>query len=310
MIQKPIDVLELFPVRKSKKQKKAFRDAVCAYVEGLGYSVKVEKGNVGSRNVVIGDPENAEHLITAHYDTCAKMFLPNLITPCNFWPFLLYQILIAALIVIPAVAMGVLVGILTGSDTVAKFVYAFVLVMLVILMLFGPANQSNSNDNTSGVVTVLKMVATIPQEQRQKVCFVLFDLEEVGLLGSSSYRNRHKKETKNQIVWNLDCVGDGNKIVFFPTGKLKKDQTKMAFLRRCTGCYDDKEILIRERGFSVYPSDQGNFPYGIGIAALRESRFGLYIGKIHTSRDALLDENNINILCSAILSAITDTAGK
>lgn len=310
MIHPPIDVLEKFPVRKSRKQKAAFREAVCSYAEGLGYDVKVEKGSFGSRNIVIGDPENAKHLITAHYDTCARMFFPNLITPCNFWTFLLYQLFTVVLLLIPAIGLGILTGVLTGSVWAGQMVYAGFLLAAMALMLFGPANPSNANDNTSGVVSLLKLAVQWPSDQRNQVCFVLFDLEEAGLLGSSSYRSSHKKATQNQLVWNIDCVGEGDQIVFFPKKNVKQDAAHMEMLRRCCTEQDGKRILIRENGFSVYPSDQANFPLGIGIAALRESRFGLYLGKIHTKRDTILDKNNVNILCSAILSAITDAAGE
>ena len=37
MLNTPMDVLDRFPVRKTKKQKETFRSAVCAYAERLGY---------------------------------------------------------------------------------------------------------------------------------------------------------------------------------------------------------------------------------------------------------------------------------
>ncbi len=86
-----MDVLTDFPVRKSKKQKQAFRDAVQSELEALGYPCRVEKGSLGSRNLVAGDSESAEYLITAHYDTCAWMPIPNFITPCNLVTFMLHS---------------------------------------------------------------------------------------------------------------------------------------------------------------------------------------------------------------------------
>ena len=65
-MQEPLDVLRDFPVRKSRKKKQAFRDAVIAYGKSLGYEVHVENGSFRSRNVVIGDPDRAEYLVTAH----------------------------------------------------------------------------------------------------------------------------------------------------------------------------------------------------------------------------------------------------
>lgn len=305
MIEKPMDVLEQFPVRKSKKQKQRFRDAILAYAKALGYESKIEKGSFGSHNIVIGDPETAKYLITAHYDTCAGMLVPNLITPCNFLPFLAYQLFVVLLLLIPTVTLGILVGVLTKDPYLGQLAYLLFLFLDIYLLMFGPANRHNANDNTSGVVTVLEIAKSLPQAQRSKVCFVLFDLEEAGLLGSASYRQAHKKASQNQIVLNLDCVGDGDEIMFFPTKKLKKDEKKLALLRKCTAQLGTKKASIREKGFAVYPSDQANFPYGAGICALHKSKFGMYLGRIHTKRDTILEETNVNILRAALISMIT-----
>ena len=98
MLSKPMDVLTAFPVRKTKKQKQAFRNALHSYCQQLGYAVKEEKGSCGAVNLVFGDPDRAKVLVTAHYDTCAGMPFPNLITPCNFFVFLAYQLLLVAMI--------------------------------------------------------------------------------------------------------------------------------------------------------------------------------------------------------------------
>ena len=59
MITVPMDIDRLYPVRKSKKQKQAFREDVTRYATDLGYTCAVEKGSFGARNLVIGDPEKA-----------------------------------------------------------------------------------------------------------------------------------------------------------------------------------------------------------------------------------------------------------
>ena len=217
-----MDINRVHPVRKSKKEKQAFRDDVLRYVSGLGYETTVEKGSLGARNVVIGDPEKAKYLITAHYDTPASIGIPNFITPSNFLCFIVYQILVVGLFFLAAFLVGLGVSFLTDDGQVI-FLAAYISYFgALLLMMFGPANRHNSNDNTSGVVTVLETARTLPENLRDRVCFVLFDLEEAGLIGSSSYRSKHKKVTNEQIVLNLDCVGDGDEIVFFPTAKMRK----------------------------------------------------------------------------------------
>ena len=305
-----MDVDRIHPVRKSKKQKQAFRDDVVQYVTNLGYESSVEKGTMGANNLVIGDPEQAKYLITAHYDTPASIGVPNFITPSNFLFFLVYQVLVVGLFFLMAFLVGFTVSFLT-DDQMLIFWSAYVAYFgALLLMMFGPANRHNSNDNTSGVVTVLETARSLPENLRDKVCFVLFDLEEAGLIGSSSYRKMHKKVTDTQIVLNLDCVGDGDEIVFFPTAKLRKNDNAMAWLAKVYGKLGAKSIAQRKKGFAYYPSDQGNFPLGVGICALRRNKWiGLYMNRIHTPRDTILEETNVNILRAALTTLVADSDG-
>ena len=306
MIGQPMDVLRCFPVRKSRKQKQAFRDAVQSYLKTVGYESVIEKGSFGAKNIVIGNPETAKFLVTAHYDTPARLFLPNLITPCNVFTFLLYQIVIVFLFLAVAIGAGILAELALDDAEFAGKVGMLIYWVMLLLMLVGPANKHNANDNTSGVVTVLEIAKSMPENCRGQVCFILFDLEEAGLIGSSSYQKTHKKQTKDQIILNLDCVGDGNEIVLFPTKKLKKDASKLDPLRKICGTWGEKSIAIREKGFAYYPSDQANFPNGVGIAAFRRSKWaGLYCSRIHTNRDTVLEETNANILRAAIVSLVS-----
>lgn len=309
MIENPMDVLKLFPVRKNKKQKQAFRDAVQSYAEGLGYSVSVEKGSFGAHNVVIGNPETAKYLITAHYDTPACMVVPNLITPCNVWTFIAYQLAVTVLVFAVA-SVPILVLKWLGVDSaILSLVWLMTLYVLLGLMMFGPANRSNANDNTSGVVTVLETAKALPAEYRDRVCFVLFDLEEAGLVGSAAYAKAHKKEVKDQIILNCDCVGDGDTLMMFPMKKVKKDEKLMENLRAICISAEEKSLSIREKGFAYYPSDQKNFPNGVGIAAFRRSKWaGLYCDKIHTSKDTVLDENNVSFLRDKLIELIGTAA--
>lgn len=304
----PMDVVKNYPVRKSKKQKQAFRADVTQWLQNLGYPVCEEKGSFHSCNLVIGDPQRARYLVTAHYDTCARLPFPNLITPCNFWTFLLYQIFICLMLMLPALAVGGLVGYLLHSFDIGYFLFVVLLWADIVLMLIGPANSSNVNDNTSGVVTLLEIARSIPELHRKNVCFVLFDLEEAGLIGSASYKKKHKREIPNQLVLNLDCVGEGDDIYFFPTAKLKKSKERLAPLQKLAGGYGKKSIAVRTKGFSVYPSDQSNFPYGVGICALKRGWGGLYLSRIHTPRDTVLDETNVNILRAALTTLISGSA--
>lgn len=317
MLTRPMDILTQLPVRRSKVQKQTFRDEVQAYLQKLGYDSRVEEGSFGSCNLVIGDPDKAKYVVTAHYDTCAGLPFPNLLTPFSPVLFAAYQVLIAVLILMPAILLGIFaivsVVLLVHGNDVQILDHAYIAfmgtyipiaVLNLALVYFGPANKNNANDNTSGVVTLLEIARTLPENQRHKVCFVLFDLEEKGLWGSKSHRKAHKEATDRQLVINLDCVGDGDAIRMFPTKKLKRDRKKLTSLYKACGYVGKKSILIHEKGFGFNPSDQKHFPYGVGICALRKNKLCYYLGRIHTKKDTVLDETNVNILRAALTSFI------
>lgn len=307
MITKPLDVLRQYEIRKSKKQKSAFESAVREYARSQGYGLAVEQGRFGCRNIVIGDPERAQYLVTAHYDTPASIGLPNFITPCNPVTFLIIQLLILIPFFLVAFAAGFLIMALTKNELLSFYAGYFAYFGLLFLMMFGPANRHNANDNTSGVVTVLEVMSVLPEALRSKVCFVLFDLEEAGLVGSSAYRKAHKAATERQTVLNLDCVGDGDRIVLFPNKKIKKDPARMELLRKLEFAGAQKNITVLEKGFAYCPSDHRHFPYGAGIMAFHHRNgIGLYCDRIHTRRDTVLDYENVKLLRDQLIAFLSE----
>ena len=92
--------------------------------------------------------------------------------------------------------------------------------------------------------------------------------------------------------------------MMFPTKALKKDRRQLTSLYRACGYFGNKSLLVREKGAALYPSDQAHFPYGVGICALRNRKKLLYISRIHTGKDTVLDQTNVNILRAALTSYI------
>lgn len=307
MISKPIDVLHLFPIRKSKAQKAVFRDEVTKYAEAQGYAVNVEKGSFGAKNIVIGNPQKAKYLITAHYDTPASIGVPNFITPCNPFTYILFQVIIVAVFLLVAFGAGYLTSLVTDNERIIFLAAYLVYWVMLLLMLFGPANRHNANDNTSGVVSVLQIASSLPEAARDNVAFVLFDLEEAGLIGSSAYREAHKDQTEQQIILNLDCVGDGEHFLFFPVKKAKKNEMLLQKLCSVCGEKDGKTLSVRDKGFAAGSSDHKKFPNGVGIMAFHKAKVvGLYCDRIHTWRDKILDESNVTFISEAIITLICD----
>ncbi|MFR3430848.1 MAG: M28 family peptidase [Holdemanella porci] len=100
-------------------------------------------------------------------------------------------------------------------------------------MLLGKANKHTASDNTSGIITIIESAIKLPEDLRDEVCFVLFDNEELGLLGSSAFAKEYKEYLKNKLIINFDCVSDGNDIFFFPTKQIKNDQSKHEKYYKC-----------------------------------------------------------------------------
>lgn len=295
-------LLTRYGVRKTRRQKAAFADWAMACAAAMGLQARAEESGrlVSTRNIVFGDVDRAATLITAHYDTCARLLLPNVATPCSWIVFLLTQALLLAMIVLCGAVCGMLASPLPGPLPVLIGFAASAAVLA--LMLVGPANPHNANDNSSGVLLLLMLLRALGG--RPDVAFVLFDNEEKGLLGSAAFMGRHPRAARRFLL-NLDCVGDGRTLLYTgsPAG-LRCPQAKRLLAAL--------EQLSAERGRQtasgafpqvIYPSDQMLFARGTALAALKGRRL-LYLDRIHTARDVVLDMDNLELLREAIVQGL------
>ena len=307
-------LVERFPIRKSGKQKEAFRDWFITWAQEQGYTAQTTtaRGLFRSTNVVIGDPENAQVVFTAHYDTPAVMPLPNFITPCNVLVYILYQLLLVPILLLPPAALAALVGFvlprlgmeLEAAGGIAGLV-GFISVYVVLgLMMFGPANRNNVNDNTSGVAAVMELMQRLPAEQRDKAAFILFDNEEKGLLGSSAYASDHKTVKKEKLLINMDCVGDGENILFFANKKTRKLPCFPA-LEAAMQAQEGRKYVMNRMENCVYPSDQANYKLGVAVCACNKMKIvGYYCDKIHTKKDTVCEQANLDFLAGGLASFV------
>lgn len=302
MTEQSHKIMEDFQVRKSKKQKEDFRNWLCEELKKADYAPKVEKG-FAARNVVVGDPDTAKIIFSAHYDTCAVLPIPNFITPRNMFFYICYQLLLVIpLFLLVAVVEGILLAVIVELRSPAllmlmPFLSIALCVFFVWWILDGPANKHTANDNTSGVITLLETALSMPEKDWVKVCFVFFDNEEKGLFGSAAFIKAHKKAKKESLNINFDCVSDGDYIQFYPGSAMKGkdpetlDRIEAAFLGR-----GGKAVEV-VRGFGFYPSDNKAFKRGVGVCALKHKKFiGYYMDRIHTNKDTVFEEENIELL--------------
>ena len=307
-------ILKEHQIRKTKKQKREFLEYLKTVTNDLGYTYKVQKGALGVRNFVVGNPNTAKIVCTAHYDTCASLPFPNIATPKHISIYLLYQFAIVAVALVAfflvtflsAFTAGIIARYIGGSVDVAVDAALnlsdILLLVFCALLIIGPANKHNANDNTSGVTTLIDLMHKLPEDKKDQVAFVFFDLEEAGLIGSRAFNKKYKKEMKNKLLLNFDCVSDGNNILFAMRKNAEKyrDVIEKSFITN-----DEYNVFIESKGV-FYPSDQLHFPCGVGVAALNKTKKGdiLYCDKIHTKKDTIYNEDNIKFLVDRTIKLI------
>ena len=297
MTEQANQVLQNFQIRKSTRQKREFRAWLRRQMEETGYTVTEERGRFSGTNVIVGDREQAELLLTAHYDTQAVLPFPNFITPRSLGWYLAYQMVFVVLLLALAFAAELTVLLLFDPPGWAAPLPVWAVCMLFLWwMFFGKANRHTVNDNTSGVITLLEIAFTLPPEDRPGVCLVFFDNEERGMLGSAAFARRHPSVRQDKLVLNFDCVSDGSSIQFFPTKALKGDAGTLERLERAFLPVEGKTVEVF-RGFGFYPSDNASFRRAAGVCALNKHPvFGWYMDRIHTGRDTVFQEENIELL--------------
>ena len=289
------EILEKYQIRKTRKQKTAFIEFLRAHYPDL----KIEDDAVGySRNIVIGNPDTAKAVFGAHYDTCAVMPFPNFIMPKSITLSILYAFVLVIPMAIIASVVGNAAGWIFGDPSLTGLFTLLTYWVVLFLMILGPANKHTVNDNTSGVITLIELMDSMTEEERAQSCFVFFDNEEKGLFGSSTFAKEHKETMKEKLLINFDCVSDGDYLMLIPDKKSfpeLSEKLEAAFVNA-----GDKTVLIESAKFVYYPSDQKNFKKNIGVAAFKKSKLGLYMDRIHTPRDTVMDERNIKVLVSGM----------
>ena len=108
-----------FPIRKTTAQQRKFEKWVMAKMREMGYRPYVDgmnrKDKLRHRNIVAGDPQNAELLISAHYDTAATIGVPDLRIPRNFPVYILAQGAVLLGMLLISLLIGTAVGLATKS---------------------------------------------------------------------------------------------------------------------------------------------------------------------------------------------------
>ena len=287
-------ILEKYQVRKTKKQKSEFIELLKKELKD--HKVVIEEGGLlKSRNIVVGDLENSKIVLGAHYDTQPVLPFPNFLTPKNMFAYIIYMLIFMFCFLLIEICIEVFVISLTDQVELGTFAGLAWCIFFLGWMFIGKANKHTANDNTSGILTLIE---ALHQEDLNDVCCVFFDHEEVGLFGSAFFYKKHKDILKDKLFFNFDCVGDGNTIMMILSKSALKEENN---LKESFVSVGNKEFLITKASNTLYPSDQKNFKYYVGVAAFKKNKIiGYYMDKIHTNKDVNCDESNINLIISGL----------
>ncbi len=293
-------ILQDFQIRKTAKQKAAFRELLKEHFPQM----QVQEGSFPkSRNVIIGDVEQAKIILSAHYDTCPQLPFPNFIAPKHPVLSVAYSIAILIPLVIALFLINFFLNLALETYWLNYYISLVIYFGSLGLIIFGPANKHTANDNTSGVIVLCEILAKLPPEVKDSVAVVFFDNEELGLVGSTYFRKVYKTQMQDKLLINFDCISDGDHILL----SVSKD-AKENWNERLCSCFQntgDKVFLIEDAEKTYYPSDQIGFKNAIAVAALkRHKRIGYYMDRIHTAKDTAFDDENIALLCNCTLELI------
>ena len=104
---------------------------------------------------------------------------------------------------------------------------------------------------------------------------------------------------------NFDCIGDGDTLLYTGMkGGMRMPQAKrlLAAMESIAPQYKMKTVSAEFPKW-IYPSDQMLFPRGTAFAALKGKRI-LYMDRIHTAKDTMLEERNLLCLLRVIEESV------
>ena len=305
-------LLEKHQVRRTKKQKQEFGNWMTEYLSEYGYDVSKHEYSKSGTNLMVGDAELAEIILTAHYDTPPDFLIPQIMGFSNWGFFIISQMIIF----LPFLFLLGLNNWVLFNDLISDWLL-LPLSLLPLLYLFqlsfGIPCKNTANDNTSGVATLISILEEMPERDRAKVCVVFFDEEEMGLIGSSNFHKKYKPFLEEKPLINFDCVSDGETFVFISKKKFRNSKyyepLKMATDKAIKGSEKQKKFMNALQ--APFMSDQVIFPQGVGVVSAKKVHIlGYYINRIHSKWDTKFDEENIKLLTNTILQFVQYCEGE
>ena len=306
------EIDDRFPIRNSAAQKAAFRSYALSEAEAAAVPARTEE-NERHQNLVFSDPTAASVIFTAHYDTPRRSLLPNLMLVNNPVLSFLYHLFLVLLILLPSIGAALSASALLRLDMarlsdrlLMLAIYMAVYFLLFFLLMRGPANRRNRNDNTSGTAAVLTLLRLL--REQPGIAYLLFDDEELGKKGSKAFAKAHPEIKQNALIVNLDCVGNGDCLVFCPVKGAENSPLYAALRVALEG--GSLPVRFFSAGRAKLNSDHLSFDRGVGVCVCRHKPLlGYYTGRIHTSRDTAADPETVRRLAEALAAFASRQGG-
>lgn len=285
--------------RIGRKSKNRFLNLVEKELEEYGYTSKKHtfKGLFKSVNLET-EEDDPGYLFIAHYDTFTIM--PFWLTWLMRLVGINRQILMIGLMMVTFAFVTILQDKYPGwGDAVYYTLIASMLTMLI-------PTPVNYDDNTSGVITLLKLAKQCKEKDIKNVKFLFADNEELGLIGSSAqaaYWSRKQTLPPHCKIISIDCVGGTGEIPLLIRNSRSSYEPALreALSKKFGVCKSSRMILPASDNFSF----KG---YGaINISFVKKSLLpgGYCIPNIHTPKDNKLDESRMDHLAEMLADTIS-----
>ena len=287
-----------YPVRRKAQEKENMRAYLMGQLRALGYDAKLDDCGKAV-NVIAGDPERANIIYAAHYDTPLREPLPPILCPTRPATYLLYQALTPVLTLAACFVFSVGVTFLLSAPNLTLPLFLILLLGALAYLRYGPSEQNNINDNASGVAALLRTAEQLTPRYRNDVCFLFLDGGSENMRGAKGFRKRYPS-AKEKPVLCLDCVGSGDELLILPG---KSARWNGDLLDAINGSFENSErktCYDKVDGLVHFPGDQRAFRQGVAICAVRHvSGIGRLIRP--TGKDNRIDDENLDLLSRGLV---------
>ncbi len=282
-----------------RSQKNAFLSAIEKYLTDYGYQFERKKLGSFIKNVNLETKcHNPEYIFLAHYDT--GTIIPFWVR----WVMRLVGInrMIFLMIFMVALSYG-LKYLLPFAPEPVQLGFSIVLWGSLLSILIPIPN--NADDNTSGVIALVKLLHICKERGIDNVQCIFVDKEELGLFGSAAQRKHMEQQgllSESTKIISLDCVGGSNTFpLIMKSGTSSLAHTVQKELEKTF-----PHVAMTRPQFPV--SDNHSFKtYGaINISFVKKGVLpgGYYIKNIHSIKDTKIDLAQIDTLCNALADMV------